>query len=156
MEKIIVLNDEGKSTYEMAELLGIARSTIVSRMKKAGIASKYTEIRLSKAHLCLECGETDASKFYGKLKSQCKQCHNEYVNERHRKTRQAGIDFLGGKCSECGYNKCAKALEFHHTDPLVKDSNFKTSRGWSVKRLLKELETCVLLCANCHREVHDV
>lgn len=155
MQDIIKLNDKGKSTYEIADTLGIARSTIVSRMKVAGITSKFTELKKAKGHLCLECGETEADKFYGKLRSQCKSCHNNYVNERHKNTRQAGIDFLGGKCSSCGYSKCSKALEFHHLDPSVKDSNFKTSRGWAVERLLKELETCVLLCANCHREVHD-
>ena len=27
----------------------------------------------------------------------------------------------GGKCIRCGYNKCLKALEFHHLDPSKKD-----------------------------------
>ncbi len=40
-------------------------------------------------------------------------------------------------------------------DPKVKDVGFKHARYWSRERLLKELKKCILLCANCHREVHD-
>lgn len=27
----------------------------------------------------------------------------------------------GGKCIKCGYNRCIKALEFHHINPTQKD-----------------------------------
>jgi hypothetical protein len=55
----------------------------------------------------------------------------------------------GGKCEKCGYNRCIDALEFHHLENL--DKNFGLSekgyaRSW--KRVEKELEKCVLLCAN--------
>jgi len=61
----------------------------------------------------------------------------------------------GAKCEKCGYDKCMEALEFHHLNES--DKNFGLSekgyaRSW--KRIEKELKKCVLLCANCHREVH--
>lgn len=62
--------------------------------------------------------------------------------------------YKGGKCAICGYNRCLLALEFHHLDPLEKDFSI-SSRMTSWKAIVKELDKCVLLCANCHREVHD-
>lgn len=70
-----------------------------------------------------------------------------------RRTKQQAVDLLGGACSRCGYSKCLDALEFHHTDPTAKEMRISSYlAGW--ERLRKELSKCVLLCANCHREVH--
>jgi len=77
------------------------------------------------------------------------------VQKRRKKIRQMAIDYKGGRCQLCGYNKCPEALEFHHLDSLDKDfgiSDKGYTRSW--KRIKKELDKCILLCANCHREVH--
>lgn len=67
--------------------------------------------------------------------------------------REYGIAYLGGKCQKCGYNKCNAALAFHHQDPTQKEFNF--GRGFlSFERFKKELDKCILLCANCHAEIH--
>lgn len=58
------------------------------------------------------------------------------------------------QCSSCGYNKCIQALDFHHTDPSIKDGDFSNSRSWSDKRFFTKLDKCILLCANCHKELH--
>lgn len=60
----------------------------------------------------------------------------------------------GGECKVCGYDKCMRALEFHHTDPSQKDTEVSENRI-STKRMAEEAKKCILLCANCHREVHD-
>lgn len=63
------------------------------------------------------------------------------------------IEYKGGKCQICGYNRCQEALEFHHLDPQEKD--FTISGGTKSFKLLKpEVDKCILLCANCHREIH--
>lgn len=63
------------------------------------------------------------------------------------------IEYQGGKCQICGYDKCQEALEFHHLDPNEK--SFQISGGTkSFESLKPEVDKCVLLCANCHREVH--
>ena len=54
----------------------------------------------------------------------------------------------------CGFSNGLTAFDFHHVDPKVKDSNFRTHRCWSWERLKSELENCLLLCANCHRLLH--
>lgn len=58
-------------------------------------------------------------------------------------------------CSICGYNKCARALELHHTND---DKEFTLaratwSRGWD--KIKKEIKKCIVVCANCHAELHD-
>lgn len=60
----------------------------------------------------------------------------------------------GGKCIRCGYNKCIKALEFHHIDPNKKDFTISND-NFKVLEAVKEAKKCILLCANCHRELHD-
>lgn len=77
------------------------------------------------------------------------------VSERRKKLRQMAREYKGGKCVICGYNKCSDALEFHHLDPKKKDFGLSVrglTRSW--KKIKKEIEKCVLICANCHREVH--
>lgn len=68
--------------------------------------------------------------------------------------KQRAIEMLGGACSKCGYNKCIAALEFHHTDPSTKTSAIKELAMMSWVKIANEAKKCVLLCANCHREVH--
>ena len=56
-------------------------------------------------------------------------------------------------CQICGYNKCVASLEFHHPDPNKKDI-IGGIANYSLKRIKKEIEECILLCANCHKELH--
>src|SRR3989338_2849077 len=77
------------------------------------------------------------------------------VAKRRRKVREMAVSHKGGKCNLCGYDRCLEALEFHHLDPSQKDfaiSQRGHSRSW--ERVRKELDKCVMLCANCHREIH--
>lgn len=104
-------------------------------------------------HKC-ECGETNPDKFYGNKRSICGKCHNQYTIKVGQEKRKKGIDLLGGKCLLCGYSKYCGSLDFHHVSPEVKDDKFDQMRGWSWSRIQKELENCVLLCRNCHGEVH--
>jgi len=77
------------------------------------------------------------------------------VRKRRWKIRQMAVEYKGGKCSICGYHRCTEALEFHHLDASKKDfgiSNKGYTRSW--EKVKKELDKCIMLCANCHREVH--
>lgn len=63
------------------------------------------------------------------------------------------VEAFGSKCGICGYYKCVEALEFHHTDPTVKE--FATSASTvSRERFINELRKCICVCSNCHREIH--
>lgn len=78
------------------------------------------------------------------------------VSEHRRRTKERIVYYLGGKCILCGYNKCNRALHAHHVDPTRKEFGIAkkgTTRSW--KKLRKELDKCVLVCANCHSEIHS-
>ena len=78
------------------------------------------------------------------------------VTERRKKLKQMAIEYKGGKCEVCGYKKCSAALEFHHLDPSGKDfgmSDGGWTRAWS--KIKEEIDKCMLVCANCHREIHS-
>jgi hypothetical protein len=77
------------------------------------------------------------------------------VSKRRKSLREQAIRYKGGKCQLCGYNQCVQALEFHHIDGKEKDFGLSASgltRSW--ERIKNELDKTVMLCANCHREVH--
>lgn len=65
------------------------------------------------------------------------------------------IEKLGGKCKSCGYNKNYSALHFHHLGIKNFSMDSRNIGNRSLESLLKELETCELLCANCHSEHHN-
>jgi len=74
--------------------------------------------------------------------------------QRRKALQDKAIAYLGGKCQICGYNKCNAALHFHHIDPQGKDFCISSAlTSW--KRIQRELDKCILLCANCHYETHD-
>lgn len=80
----------------------------------------------------------------------------EAVKKRRLKLRSMALASKGGRCEICGYNKSNRALSFHHLDPSKKDfglSDRGLTRSW--EKIRNEIEKCILLCANCHMEVHD-
>jgi hypothetical protein len=111
--------------------------------------------------LCKRCGLSKGSnEFYRRrngedLSSYCKECSKSQTTERQRNLKFKAIEYLGGKCHKCGYDKCPAALEFHHTDATEKDFEISkvNTTAWS-SAITKELDKCILLCANCHREEH--
>lgn len=78
-----------------------------------------------------------------------------YVSKMRRSRAIKAVNYKGGKCKKCGYDKCIAALDFHHRN--AEDKSFTISSGCTKKwdTLVKELDKCDLLCANCHREYHD-
>jgi len=92
----------------------------------------------------------------GRDRYRCKKCSDERVNAHRRKKKQWCIDYLGGKCQACGYNKFSGALEFHHRDPSQKEFQFSQYQRTTYERLKQELDKCDLLCSNCHKEAHGV
>jgi 5-methylcytosine-specific restriction endonuclease McrA len=86
----------------------------------------------------------------------CLKCNSHANTTKNRSFKQRIVDIAGGKCAICSYDSYIGALEFHHIDPSNKGFELNTnsrSRKWS--QVLAEIEKCVLLCSNCHKEVHD-
>ena len=103
-------------------------------------------------HLC----ENQAVDYNGKGKFCCQKCKNKYyVDKRRKDLKKQAIDYKGGICVCCGYQKSCWALDFHHIDPSKKDFGISKSghtKSWD--RIKQELDKCILVCKNCHAEIH--
>jgi hypothetical protein len=75
---------------------------------------------------------------------------------KHRRLRKLrAVAYMGSACHGCGITDIPALFEFHHRDATQKDfglSEHGIPRSWS--KTVAELAKCVMLCANCHREVH--
>jgi hypothetical protein len=84
----------------------------------------------------------------------CRKCASESVSNRRRAMKLKLVEYKGGKCEICGYNKCIDALEFHHLNPDEKDLQV-SGKTKAFETLKEEVDKCILVCANCHREIHS-
>lgn len=87
-----------------------------------------------------------------KYKSKCKNCQAVENSSRKEDIILKVVEFYS--CNICGYNKCKQALEFHHIDPKGKEYKISELSTHKEDTIIKELEKCILVCANCHREIH--
>jgi len=76
------------------------------------------------------------------------------VAKRRRKIKTLAIQYKGGKCQICGYDRHQGALDLHHINQADKkfgigDKGY--TRSWKIVKV--ELDKCILVCANCHREI---
>lgn len=114
---------------------------------------------------CKSCGErkvlnTSNFRFKGEkpLGYTCRSCLWEQEKQRrHSNVRAVQEIKVESGCVVCGYNKSPYALQFNHINPEMKTSIRSNPRKayhprWSMSRILKELSTCEVLCANCHAE----
>ena len=67
--------------------------------------------------------------------------------------KKMALKYKGNKCILCGYNRCIAALSFHHVNPFQKKANISDITNWETMK--DELNKCVLVCANCHSEIHS-
>ncbi len=80
---------------------------------------------------------------------------SESVMRSQKRKKIKAIEAFGSKCCMCGYDKCIEALEFHHLNKNEKEEKpSKAILSWSFERAKTELDKCILVCANCHREIH--
>lgn len=109
---------------------------------------KRTEIRKCKKH-----GETIHT--FRDNWWRCNKCSVEHVQKRRFVLKEKAVQYKGGKCQCCGYNKYLGALEFHHIQPSEKNFGI-SSKGYtkSWEKVKNELDKCILVCSNCHKEIH--
>ena len=82
--------------------------------------------------------------------------NKDYVTGYRIRVKKQLIEYKGGKCQKCGYNKdVPSAYDFHHRDPSKKEFGLGGYKVLNLKRLKKEADKCDLLCKNCHAELHD-
>ena len=128
--EVIEFYNNGNSARKTAKQFGIGKTTVLDYLKPIEVKKQQEKERSIKNVIA--------------------------VKKRRKKIKEDAIIYLGGECNLCGYNKCNRALEFHHIDPDLKEFGISASgitRSW--ERVKKELDKCLLVCANCHAELHD-
>lgn len=124
--------------------------------------TRTTNWKLSRSNkYCPKCDKTKVvEEFYARsgrkqLYAYCRSCMIAYQQKRNRDLKQRAVDYKGGKCERCGYSRCIWALDFHHPESSKKDINIAhASYRWA--KLQSELDKCMLVCSNCHREIHAI
>lgn len=106
--------------------------------------------------VCSECGKEyvyqktrEGKKRRGHGRRVCASCR---TSGYRRELKKRAVEYMGGSCRLCGYSKCLRAMVFHHAG----EKDFMIShqiRAWD--QVKQELDRCVLLCSNCHAEVHS-
>lgn len=85
-----------------------------------------------------------------------KDRRNRNRREWAAKEKLKAVNYKGGKCIICGYNKCIAALDFHHLNPLEKEGYgtgaLKSHKTFEQNKT--EIDKCILVCVRCHREIH--
>ncbi len=94
------------------------------------------------------------------VKRKLTHARREYLKwrktEQRREIKRKAVEYKGGCCSICSYNKSIAGLIFHHLDPSKKTFAIAASGiSHSWKSVKKEIEKCILICANCHAEIHE-
>jgi transcriptional regulator len=169
-EKIIELRKQGKTYKEICNELKCAMSTVSYHCKKhkiGGHSDRVTEDQ--KQELQKLYDEIGSLKKVAKLKGHSFETVRRYVsaNQKRKKVSKSEaviwwrkrvksklVEHMGGGCKICGYNKCLSALHFHHLDPNEKDFTI-SGKSSSFDKLKKEAEKCILVCSNCHSEIHE-
>lgn len=77
------------------------------------------------------------------------------VKKSRRTLKERIIYVMGEKCQLCGYDKCQSALELHHIDPSTKDFGISQNANLAWAKVRHEINKCILVCSNCHREIHE-
>ena len=86
--------------------------------------------------------------------SECKKCSNKRTVQQLRDKKKKAVEYLGGKCLDCGLVDLPIVYDFHHRNPKEKDFQISRFRNFTWNKIKTELDKCDLLCSNCHRKRH--
>ena len=168
--QVIELRKEGRTYDQIKDITGIGKGSISNICKEASLGQNYIELTPEKIAECQklydEIGnikkvakETGISyqrlRNVIQLKTVAPKDSYTYVKEHRKRVKEELIAYKGGKCEICGYDKCIAALDFHHINPEEKDFAISNSNIYkNIEALKQEVDKCMLVCANCHRELH--
>jgi transposase len=159
-EALEPLVEAGMSTAEIAEIVGLSKTTVRHWLREYGLKTQWAERRHAshegQPELQLRCARHGVTKFVRRTGGgyRCAKCRAEAVARRRRNVKRILVEEAGGSCAVCGYHRCVGALEFHHLVPAEKSFSL-SHRGVarSLEKARVEARKCALLCANCHAEV---
>lgn len=143
---------------EIAEKENVTISTVTKWIQKYKLGHSRRSLKN-----CVICGK-ELCGSQTKFCSKACGCKNGNLNHQtYSKQQQRGVKrkldliaFRGSKCEKCGYDKNLASLQFHHINPLEKDTNMDMRKlsNSTLEWCMNELSKCLVLCANCHAEEH--
>ena len=177
-EKILKLRDENKSYNEIVKILECSKAIISYHCKKSGKnnigLSRATlekfEIEQVNEYYKTHTTKETARKFNVSITTVKKNVDNKRVllteeekkkknylkvKTHRQKIKIKGIEYKGGKCQRCGYKKSSWSLDFHHVNSKEKAFGIARYSTLSWEKIKKELDKCILICKNCHGELHE-
>jgi transposase len=158
------------STYQIASELNRSQGSVKHWLKKYELKTnpaycirrneikKEIESGFKTCSKCKQIKPLNKDNFYirksGAFHYWCRKCNDRISLEKQTERKRKCVEYKGGKCVICGYNRYLGSLDFHHLDPAKKDYNISNLRTYSMEKLYKELDKCILVCKNCHCEIH--
>jgi len=155
---------EGATLADIARHADVDRSTARRWLREHGLVTARMR-RLAESQTARQAGHVEfisTCPHHGealhRLDSRgtfrCTRCNGDRVARRRRTVKSILVAEAGGACTICGYDRCERALSFHHLDPTTKSFGVAfRGHARSLARARAEVAKCALLCANCHMEV---
>lgn len=167
MDILKKLVEDGLTIPQISREMEISESSVCRLLKKFSLKTKrhidhQPDAITKKCRYCFQEKPIDEFHFSGVAgdvkyrRHKCKDCYFLMKCDRRLKIRKWFVDYKKAlKCDSCG-NCDFRVLDFHHKDDNKEAdiSEVVSSSRWGKKRIMKEIEKCVVLCANCHRILH--
>lgn len=158
---LVTLINKGYSTYRIASELNRSQTTIQKWITRFGLQTQLVK-KYHSNRICKTCGNILKGKQLSFCSRYCKHSNPNrlkiaYQQQKDRATvrKIKLVQYKGGTCNKCGYNKNLASLTFHHRNPKEKSFTIgKNCSQYSWERLVKEADKCSLMCFNCHIELH--
>jgi hypothetical protein len=125
----------------------------------------YYDSMNKKIKKCKYCNEYYPEEYFGVAlttkdkvyrRQKCRNCYRETKKDLQYKYRTWIDEYkTEKKCCECGINDY-RVLEFHHKNGSEKEFSIGeiSTKGYGLKKIERELQKCLVICANCHRILH--
>ena len=124
------------------------------KCKKCNIVKSIDEFYIGKSY-CKPC-QKEYTKAHNR--KNYKRYYDKYTKKAVKKAWQRGQDFFNRHKGFVGCQKCGEkrywVLDYHHTDPNTKDRPITYYKNLSMVKLKAEIRNCIVLCSNCHRDLH--
>jgi DNA-binding CsgD family transcriptional regulator len=176
-DEILKLREDGISYREISKKLGCSLATISYHCKrwnlndvglsnvgvfnlKDEIKNYYKDHTTKETALHFNISESSVKKYKDNKRIELtleekKERQYLYLQDFRQKLKDKCIEYKGGKCEICGYDKCNRSMDFHHRDPNEKDFGIGSYKILNWNKIKNELNKCDLLCKNCHGELHE-
>lgn len=156
---VIKVNTNGGISHTLTEVFGVGMVKPCGHCKEVKPVADFHKDKKSSVGLATRCKDCACRR--------SRQCHADrmkdpvWLDKRRQLGRDLGrdrkrmaVEYKGDVCNDCGVTYPDYVYDFHHLDGDTKTDNPSAILKRSWDKALEELDLCVLLCANCHRERH--